>query len=266
MSQTAISLADSHCHLPILECVPRGHALAPALEAAREAGVDYMLCVCIELESFAQVLSLARADPRIFASVGVHPNSRDCEEAHSDRLVELAADPRVVAIGETGLDYYRSSGDLAWQRERFRIHIRAAKRARKPLIIHCREAGGDVVDILAQEDAAEIGGVMHCFVDSWEIAQRAMSMGFYISFSGILTFKNAQSVHDVARRVPLERLLIETDAPYLAPVPYRGKANQPAYVRHVAEYLAELRGLSLAELARITTGNFFRLFQDAVRA
>jgi len=263
MSASVVSLADSHCHLPILGDVDHGHSVSDALDAARAGNVDYMLCVCIDIESYPAVLNLARGNRHIFASVGVHPNSRDCEEPSEERLCSLADDSEVVAIGETGLDYYRSTGDLEWQRERFRLHIRAARKANKPLIIHCRDAGEDVASILEQEHAEMVGGVMHCFVDGWEIAERAMALGFYISFSGIVTFKNAKSVQEVARQVPDQYLLIETDAPYLAPVPFRGKPNQPAYVRHVAEYLAELRQTPLEDLARLTTDNFFRLFKDA---
>jgi TatD DNase family protein len=198
--------------------------------------------------------------------VGVHPNSRDGEEPGADCLAALAQDPRIVAIGETGLDYYRSQGDLKWQRERFRAHIRAARAARKPLIIHSREARGDVLRILEEERAADVGGVMHCFVDDWGTARRAMDLNFMISFSGIVTFRSAAELQDVARKVPLDRMLIETDAPYLAPVPHRGKENQPAWVLHVAEQIAALRGMTADTVATATTGNFFRLFPHAARA
>jgi TatD DNase family protein len=190
----------------------------------------------------------------------VHPNDRDRHEPGAQELVERAADPKVVAIGETGLDYYRSDGDLAWQRERFRTHIRAAGRCRKPLIIHTRAAKQDTIQIMREEGAGSAGGVMHCFTEDWPMAQRALDMGFYISFSGIITFKNAADLREVVKQVPLEQLLIETDAPYLAPVPHRGKSNQPRYVRHVAECVAELRGLTVEQVAELTRQNFYRCF------
>lgn len=219
-----------------------------------------MLCVSVELESFPELLALTRANACLSASVGVHPNARDGLDPDVDRLVREAADPGVVAVGETGLDYFRSKGDLDWQRQRFRTHIRAARAVDKPLIIHSREARGDVVSILREEGAAEVGGIMHCFVDDWETAQRAMELDFLISFSGIVTFKNAVELQEVARKVPLDRMLVETDSPYLAPVPVRGKPNRPAYVRHVAEFIARLRGESTEKIAGATTGNFLRLF------
>lgn len=252
----ASSLVDSHCHIPLIKADP-----ASVIAAARANGVEHMLCVSVDLESYPQVLALAEEYDCVFASVGVHPNATNLQEPDVERLAELARHPKVVAIGETGLDYYRSQGDLDWQRQRLRTHIRAALAARKPLIIHSREARGDVLDILEQEQAPEVGGVMHCFVDDWESARRAMDLGFYISFSGIVTFRNAASLQEVARQMPQDRLLVETDSPYLAPVPFRGKENQPAYVRHVAECIAGLRGESLDDLARATTDNFFKLFR-----
>jgi TatD DNase family protein len=219
-----------------------------------------MLCVCVELESFPELLALARGHDCLSASVGVHPNARAGEEPDMQRLVAAAQDPKVIAIGETGLDYYRSTGELDWQRERFRVHVRAALVARKPLIIHSRDARRDVIAILREERADQVGGIMHCFVDDWDSARSAMDLGFYISFSGIVTFKNATELQDVARQVPLDRLLVETDAPYLAPVPMRGRQNQPAFVRHTAEFIAGLRGLSLEEIALATTANFLKLF------
>ena len=222
-----------------------------------------MLCVSIDLESYPEILALAQEYASIFASVGVHPNTEVTQEPGVEQLVELAADSRVVAIGETGLDYFRSQGDLEWQRERFRNHIRAAKEVDKPLIIHSREAKEDVIIILEEEGAATVGGVMHCFVDDWETAQHAMALNFYISFSGIVTFKNASELQSVAKQVPLDRILVETDSPYLAPVPFRGKQNQPAYVYYVARYIAELRGIEEEEISTVTTQNFFQLFKDA---
>ncbi|OGT83416.1 MAG: hypothetical protein A3G42_03095 [Gammaproteobacteria bacterium RIFCSPLOWO2_12_FULL_47_76] len=253
-------LVDSHCHLPLME-----EGLEQILATAGDLDVGYMLCVSVDLDTFPQIISIARSYPHVFASVGVHPNTETTHEPAVEEIARLADLPEVIAIGETGLDYYRSRGDLEWQRDRFRNHIRAAKRANKPLIIHSREAGPDLINILREEGADTVGGVMHCFVDDWNTAQQAMDLNFYISFSGIVTFRNAQQVQDVARRVPLERLLIETDAPYLAPVPYRGKPNQPGYVHYVARFLAELRGEDFEQLSRQTTDNFFNLFTEATR-
>ncbi len=230
---------------------------------ANAQGIGHMLCVCIDLETFPAVLAIAQRFDNVFASVGVHPNERDGEDPTVERLIALARDPKVIAIGETGLDYFRSTGDLDWQRERLRRHIQAAKITGKPLIIHSREAKEDTLRILGEEGAAEIGGVMHCFTDDWETAQRAMELNFYISFSGIVTFSSAKELKKVAAQLPLERLLVETDSPYLAPVPFRGKANQPAYVRYVAEYIADLRGTSTEAIAAASTQNFFRLFKHA---
>ena len=250
-------LVDSHCHIPLLsEDMPVDEIMAKA----RELEVSHMLCVSIDLDSFPQVLSLTQRYDNVFASVGVHPNSEVSREPDPDHLAALAADEKVIAIGETGLDYYRSSGDLEWQRERFRAHIHAAKTVNKPLIIHSRDAQEDVINILTKEEADKVGGVMHCFVDDWETAQKAMALNFCISFSGIVTFKNAGEVQEIAKQVPLDHLLIETDSPYLAPVPFRGKTNQPGYVRYVAEFLAELRGETFDQIAVATTDNFFRLF------
>ncbi len=227
----------------------------------RENGVVAALCVSVTLEDFPKVLALAEEHDHLYASVGVHPDYPDLREPTAAELVELARHPKVVAIGETGLDYYRLSGDLEWQRERFRIHIRAARQAAKPLIIHTRSAAADTLRIMGEEQAGEAGGVMHCFTEAWETAKGALDMGFYISFSGIVTFKNAKDLKEVARRVPPERLLVETDSPYLAPVPYRGKTNQPGWVKHVAEELAALQGLPYAEMATLTTQNFNKLFK-----
>ena len=231
---------------------------------ASAQGIGHMLCVCIDLETFPAVLAIAQRFDNVFASVGVHPNERDGEDPTVERLIALAHDPKVIAIGETGLDYFRNEGDLEWQRERLRRHIQAAKITGKPLIIHSREAKEDTLRILDEEGAAEIGGVMHCFTEDWATAQRAMELNFYISFSGIVTFGSAKELKKVAAQLPLERLLVETDSPYLAPVPFRGKANQPAYVRYVAEYIAELRNTSAETIATASTQNFFRLFKHAV--
>jgi len=227
-------------------------------------GVTHALTISTTLETFPAVREVAASRPNLWCSAGVHPDERrDPREADVDELVRMAQDPKVVAIGETGLDYFRVEGDTGWQRERFRTHIRAARRAAKPLVIHTRSAAEDTLRIMREEGAEEAGGVMHCFTESWEVAQAAMALGFHISFSGIVTFKNAQALKDVAARVPIERMLVETDSPYLAPVPHRGRTNEPAFVKHVADEIARLRGIPVDELARATTANFFRLFRDA---
>jgi TatD DNase family protein len=257
-------LVDSHCHLTLLDLAKYGGSVDPVLTTAEQQGVGYFLCVSVDLETFPAILKLAQTYEQVFASVGIHPNTPSDQELSLERLIELARIPEVIAVGETGLDYFRSQGDLEWQRQRFRVHIAAAREVHKPLIIHTRNAAEDILQILAAEGADEVGGVMHCFVDDWAIAQKAMDLNFYISFSGIVTFRNAREVQEVAKRVPLDRLLVETDSPYLAPVPHRGKDNQPAYVRYVAEYIAGLKGIPLSELTEATTENFFRLFKQAV--
>ncbi len=253
-------LVDSHCHLDRLDLEPFGGDLDAALAAAAEAGVGHMLCVCIDMDNFPRVRELAHAHPQVSASVGVHPNERDTREPDADELVKLAADDQVVAIGETGLDYFRSEGDLDWQRERFRRHIAAARAAGKPLIIHMRDATADTLEILRGERAGEAGGVMHCFVEDWDTARQAMDLGFVISFSGIVTFRNAQALKEVARKVPGDMYLVETDSPYLAPMPHRGKSNHPAWVRHVAEHIAQLRNTDLDTVAQQTTATYQRVF------
>jgi len=255
---------DSHCHIDFPNF---SEGVAPLLANMRVADVSHALCVSVNLENFPRVLALAEAHDNLFASVGVHPDHDEGREPTVEELVELAAHPRVVAIGETGLDYYRLNRDeVDWQRARFRTHIRAAAAAGKPLIIHTRSAAEDTLAIMAEEGAAAPGGVMHCFTESWEVAEAALAMGFYISFSGIVTFKSAQDLKEVARRVPLDRLLIETDSPYLAPVPHRGRRNEPAYVRHVAEEIASLKGIPLEEVAAASSHNFFTLFAAAGEA
>lgn len=248
---------DSHCHINFPELSAN---LDEVLLQMQRNDVTAALCVAVNLADFSQVLALAEQHPNIYASVGVHPDYEDVEEPDVARLVELALHAKVIAIGETGLDYFRLKGELEWQRTRFRNHIRASKESGKPLIIHTREAAADTLRLMQEENAAEAGGVMHCFTENWEVAEAALAMDFYISFSGIVTFKNAKQIKEVAQRVPLDRMLIETDAPYLAPVPYRGKLNQPAYVKHVAEEIATLRGITLAEVGQRTSENFFRLF------
>lgn len=237
--------------------------MGEVLAAAYANGVGHFLCVSVDLHTVGDVLKLAHNYPSVFASVGVHPNHDPGDAVDVDDLISRAADPRVVAIGETGLDYFRVEGDTEWQRERFRGHIAAARRVKKPLIVHCRDAKDDTLRILDEENAKEVGGVMHCFVEDWDTARRAMDLNFMISFSGIVTFKSAESLREVAKRVPEDFVLVETDSPYLAPVPYRGKTNQPAYVRYVAEVIAGLRGATYDALAQRTTDNFFRLFACA---
>ena len=253
-------LVDSHCHLDMLDLSAYDHGLDGVLESARETGVEQLLCVCINLEDYPRMLSLVEPHREVAVSVGVHPNEQGGREPEVEELVDHAQHPRVVAIGETGLDYFRSQGDVEWQRERFRKHIAAARRSGKPLIVHSRDAREDTLQIMEEEGAAVAGGVMHCFTGDWDMAQRAMEMNFYISFSGIVTFNSARELKEIARRLPAQRMLVETDCPYLAPVPHRGKPNQPAYVRYVAEHIAELRGESLADIARATTKNFNTLF------
>lgn len=256
-------LVDSHCHLDLIDLAPFGDRMDGVLEAARSAGIGHILCVCLSMEERGAVLELARRHAMISASVGVHPNHDEGEEPTVAALVRHAADPEVVAIGETGLDYFRSEGDLGWQQDRFRTHIHAAREAGKPLIIHTRDAREDTLRILEEEDAGAAGGVMHCFVEDWDTARRALDIGFYISFSGIVTFRSAEALREVARRVPRDRILVETDAPYLAPVPHRGKPNQPAFVAHVAACVAELQGMSVEALTEQTTRNFYTLFPAA---
>ncbi|MBS1269901.1 MAG: putative metal-dependent hydrolase YcfH [Gammaproteobacteria bacterium] len=253
-------LVDSHCHIDFDPLYPR---IDEVLTNARDNDVGYLLCVSVNLEDFPRVLSLAEQHDHIFASVGVHPNEQEGREPTADELVELARHPRVVAIGETGLDYFRSTGVLDWQHERFRRHIDAARQCGKPLIVHSRDAPEDTVRLMSRENAGEAAGVMHCFTEDWHMAKQALDLGFYISFSGIVTFKNAKSIQEVARKAPLDRILVETDSPYLTPVPFRGKTNEPAYVKHTAEYVAKLRGLSYEAVAEATSGNFFTLFPHA---
>jgi TatD DNase family protein len=253
-------LVDSHCHLNFPDLVQN---ITVIREAMQENKVGYALCISVTLPDFPQVLALAEEYENFFASVGVHPDYEDIEEPSVAQLVLLSDHPKVVAIGETGLDYYRLTGDLSWQRERFRTHIRAAIQTHKPLVIHTRNAAEDTLRIMREENAYQAGGVMHCFVEDLEVAKQCIDLGFYISFSGIVTFKNALTIKEVAKHIPLDRMLIETDSPYLAPVPYRGKTNQPSYVKHVAEEIAKLRGIPFEAVAEATTNNFFTLFKHA---
>lgn len=266
------SLVDSHCHLNFPDLAIRTPEI---LANMREAGVGHAMCISVTLEKFPEVLALAEQHENLYATVGVHPDYEvgavDADdpdevpvaEPDVDTLVRLGQHPKVLAVGETGLDYYRLSGDLEWQRERFRTHIRAAKQLKKPLVIHTRSSADDTLRILKEEGAQEVGGIFHCFTESWEVAREGLDLGFHLSFSGIVTFKNAVALKEVATKAPLERILVETDAPYLAPVPYRGKTNEPAYVKYVAAEIAQLRGITPDAVAAATTANFFRLFPSA---
>ncbi|HQR58642.1 MAG TPA: TatD family hydrolase [Azonexus sp.] len=255
-------LVDSHCHLDFPDLSRR---LPEILGRMNENGVGWAVCIGVNLEDFPGVLALAESHPNLYATVGVHPEYADAEDPSEGKLAELADHPKVIAIGETGLDYYWQKDRPQWQRDRFRRHIRAAIRARKPIVVHMRDAADDTLTILKEEGAQAVGGVMHCFTETWEVARHALDLGFHISFSGIVTFKNALAIKEVARKTPLDRILLETDSPYLAPVPYRGKPNEPAYVRHVAEEVARLRGLSPEQVGEATTTNFFNLFKHALR-
>ncbi len=253
---------DSHCHLDRLNLDEFDGDLNNALDKARESGVKHFLCVCIDLEHFSDITAIAKNYPDVSASVGVHPCDTEGKEPSVEELVSLSKTENIVAIGETGLDYFYNKGDLTWQRDRFRTHIKAAKISKKPLIIHSRDARDDTIRILTEESADDVGGVMHCFVEDWEIAQKSMQLNFYISFSGIVTFKNASQIQEVARKMPDNRILIETDSPYLAPVPYRGKNNHPKNVVHVAEFIANLRNTSVEHIAKITSQNYHTLFNS----
>ena len=250
-------IVDSHCHINFPELLEDIDGLLKRME---ENNVSKALCVSVELERFPEILALAIKYPNIFASVGVHPDHENCEEPTVEKLVTLSRHPKVVAIGETGLDYFRIEGDAEWQRERFRVHIDAAKATHKPLIIHTRKAGNDTLDILRERGRGEVTGVMHCFTETLPFALASIELGFFISFSGILTFKNAEEIRTVAKAIPIEAIMIETDSPYLAPMPNRGKTNEPSYVRFVLEELARVKGLPIDAVAEKTTSNFHKLF------
>lgn len=254
-------LIDSHCHLDRLDLNKYQGDLSLALQAAKEQGVEGFLCVGIDLEQIPQLLAIAEAYKNVRITVGLHPTEEVVDEPTIEQLIALASHPLVVGVGETGLDYYRCEGEVEWQRQRFRNHIAAAKAVKKPIIIHTRQAQQDTIRIMQEENASEVGGVMHCFTETWEMAEQALAQGFYISFSGIITFKNAVEIQEVVKKVPLERILIETDSPYLAPNPYRGKSNEPAYVRYVAEAIAALKNVAYEKVAAQTTENFRRLFR-----
>lgn len=251
---------DSHAHIDFDVLASQGDALFERMQAAQ---VSHVVCIGVSLENFPRVLAVAQARDNVFATVGVHPEHTEGEEPDVARLLALAADPKVIAIGETGLDYYWHKDQPEWQRERFRVHIRAARGAGLPLVIHTRDSAADVLRILEEEGAGEVGGVMHCFTETLAVAEAAIALGFHISFSGILTFKNATQIKEVAASIPLDRILIETDSPYLAPVPYRGKLNEPSYVPHVAAEIARLRGIPLEAVAQATAINFRRCFPRA---
>ena len=253
-------LIDSHCHLNFPDLAGRIDEVKASM---RDQGVERAVVISDNVPDYPAVKALALAHEEFWATVGVHPDVEDGPDMDEDFLVAEAAHPKIIGIGETGLDYHWCKGDLEWQRERFRRHIRAARRAGVPLVIHTREAADDTLAVMREAGADAAGGVMHCFTENWDVARAALDLGFYLSFSGILTFKNARQVQEVAAKAPLDRILVETDSPYLAPVPYRGKQNEPAYTRFVAEYLATLRGLSYDEVAAMTSANFFRLFRKA---
>jgi TatD DNase family protein len=253
---------DSHCHINFPEFSER---LPELFGLMIKNQVSHALCVGVNFEDLDGILDLATAHQNVFASVGVHPDYEGVAEPSEEDLLSRATHPKVVAIGETGLDYFRLKGDLEWQRQRFRTHIRAARRCRKPLIIHTRAAAEDTIRIMQEEGAEVPSGVMHCFTETLEVAQAALALGFMISFSGIVTFKNARELKAVAAAVPLESMLIETDAPYLAPVPHRGKMNEPGFVCHVAEEIARIKGISVERVADATSANFFRLFHNVTR-
>lgn len=251
---------DSHCHLDRIDLQPYQNEFANFVAEARRQHIKHMLCIAIRLEAYPAMVELVADYPDISLSVGVHPNEQDCHEPTIQELLDLAQHEKVVAIGETGLDYFRTEGEQDWQHTRFRTHIRAAKLIGKPLIIHTREAKHDTLKILQEEGADQIGGVIHCFTEDWEFAQQAMALNFYISFSGIVTFNNAKAIQEVAQKIPDELFLIETDSPYLAPVPCRGKPNYPTYVAHVAAKIAQLRGTSIERIAAQSSENYYRLF------
>jgi len=251
---------DSHCHLDRLSLTPYQDDFSALLAATRAAQVEHMLCVSIDLQSYPAMLALVESEADIVVSVGVHPTAEIACEPSIDELVTLAQHEKNVAIGETGLDYYRATGDLSGQRARFSTHLEAAKIARKPLIIHTRMAREDTLAMLKDHQADQVGGVLHCFTEDWETAKAGLDLGFYISFSGIITFRNAATLREVVQKIPMDRLLIETDSPYLAPVPYRGQSNEPKYVEKIAQQVADIKGLEMTSVAAQTRQNFFTLF------
>lgn len=260
---SSLSLVDSHCHLDRLDLAPYGGDFSALLAAAKEVGVEHLLCISVDMETYPAVQALAEAYDCISASVGVHPLYKESREPTASELIALAAHPKVVAIGETGLDYFYAKDDNAWQQARFAAHIQAARTTGLPLIVHTRGARTDTLRLLRDEGQGEVKGVLHCFTEDLSMAEAAMELGFYISISGIVTFNNAHELREVVRAIPLERLLIETDSPWLAPMPHRGKKNEPKYVREVAQCVADLKQVSVEALAAITRDNFFNLFSKA---
>lgn len=254
-------LIDSHCHLDRIDLKPYNNDFNSFMDEAKAIEIEHLLCIAIDLEAYPQMLNLVQDYQNISVTVGVHPNVSDGKDPTVEELIELGNNDKVIGIGETGLDYFRSKGDLEWQRQRFRNHIHAAKTLNKPLIIHTREAKEDTLRILKEENAEQAGGIIHCFTEDWVFAKAAMDLNFYISFSGIVTFNNTDSIKEVAKKMPTNRMLIETDSPYLAPVPFRGKPNYPIYVKYVAEQLALLKGVSVNKIAEISTNNFYELFR-----
>lgn len=255
-------LIDSHCHLDRLDLAPYDNDFDRFMMAVKEQQIEHLLCIAIDRESYPAMLELVADYPDISISAGVHPNAQEIQEPNVNDLIVLGQSAKVIAIGETGLDYFRGTGDLSWQQQRFRNHIHAAKALQKPLIVHTRDARNDTLRILREEGADEFGGIIHCFTEDWKFAKQALDLNFYISFSGIVTFNSAGSIKEAAKQMPSDRFLIETDSPYLAPVPYRGKPNYPTYVRYVAATLALLRGTSEAQIAEQSTENFYRLFKN----
>ncbi|MEI8055727.1 MAG: TatD family hydrolase [bacterium] len=253
-------LVDSHCHLDILDLTPYDGDLHRAIAAARAKDVNYILCPGVDIENFPNVLKIAESDSNIYAAVGLHPTEKDSREPSLNELIALGQNKKVVGIGETGLDFYYTANELEreHQKKLFKLHIQAAKTLNKPLIIHARDAEADIVKLLTDEEAKIVGGVMHCFTGSSAFAEKAIELGFYVSFSGIVTFRNAQALREIAKDIPLEKMLIETDAPYLAPVPVRGKSNEPVYLHYIAEFIAELRGVPYEAFTGQITANFLR--------
>mgnify|MGYP001812516466 CR=1 FL=1 len=252
---------DSHCHLDCIDLDEFDNDYDVLIQRCLEAGVEHMLCVSIDTHKYPRMLQQAQPYPQISVSAGVHPMADRAEDIDADTLIKMAGDNKVVAIGETGLDYYYCKGDTGWQQDRFRMHVQCAVELDKPVIVHTRDAGEDTLNILREENAARCGGVIHCFTETMEFAEQALELGFMISFSGIITFRNADALREVARQVPDSHLLIETDAPYLAPAPNRGRQNYPAYVKHVAEKLAEVRSSSIEHIAEVSKENFHRVFK-----
>ena len=253
-------LIDSHCHLDRIDLKPYDNDFNNFMLDAKAKKIEHLLCISIDLATYPKMLNLVENHHNISVTVGVHPNAQEGVNPTLDELITLANNDKVIGIGETGLDYFRSEGDLEWQKQRFRDHIKVAKILNKPLIIHTREAKNDTLKILREENAEEVGGIIHCFTEDWDFAKATMDLNFYISFSGIVTFNNTDVIKEVAKKMPANRILIETDSPYLAPIPFRGKPNYPLYVQYVAEQLATLRGVSFEEIAESTTNNFYELF------